>query len=380
MGTSALLALLLSVVVQSAMEDYDPDISNGTCYYSNGNEANSRYLPCGNAALGHKTCCESLDKYGVTYLAGCTDQSYDDAACPTKIGPDGNLQMQEQQWVGLVYCNGTSNEWVACDEREVNSDTVTTPSYCWCPDDDSRTAAFSASSVLKDLMALPATAGLNVSWEDADAWTSEHTLASSLNSASSTGASGGGSLPSTSSSLSSPTPTSQGTSSSSAPSTSVPTFAAPVATSASTHDSGMSTGAKAGIAVGAIVGAAILGFLAWLFYACLRRRSQEHLAKAEEPPPMQEPTLPHVDRDPINPEMRSPAWSGHKSELPADESMTSMSASPTPGYHEYAHQRPDSMTRSEVEGSVVKMSPTRPMQDGGLVVPGQKGTFYEMAG
>ena len=126
--------------------------------------------------------------------------------------------------------------------------------------------------------------------------------------------------------------------------------------------------------------AAVLGTLACLIYACIRRRSQKNLAEAEEPPPMREPTLPHVERDPTEREMRSPAWSGHKSELPADESVTSMSASTAPGYHEYAHQRPDSMTRSEVEGNMIRLTPTRPAQDGGLMEPGQKGTFYELAG
>lgn len=39
----------------------DPNISNGTCYYGPNKKANSRYIPCGNAALGHVSCCESGD-------------------------------------------------------------------------------------------------------------------------------------------------------------------------------------------------------------------------------------------------------------------------------------------------------------------------------
>ncbi len=61
MGTLTFLALLAFLTIQAAMADYNPDISNGTCYYYDGFEANSRYMPCGNAALGHKSCCESLD-------------------------------------------------------------------------------------------------------------------------------------------------------------------------------------------------------------------------------------------------------------------------------------------------------------------------------
>jgi len=88
------LALCL-LSLTGAMADFDPDISNGTCYYREGGRLSARYIPCGNSALGHKTCCESLDmclsslscyngQYGVTYLAGCTDPDYQDAACPDK--------------------------------------------------------------------------------------------------------------------------------------------------------------------------------------------------------------------------------------------------------------------------------------------------------
>ena len=54
--------LLLSIALIQAMADaLDPDISNGTCYYANDRLAPSRYIPCGNEALGHKSCCESQD-------------------------------------------------------------------------------------------------------------------------------------------------------------------------------------------------------------------------------------------------------------------------------------------------------------------------------
>ncbi|OCT52327.1 hypothetical protein CLCR_08631 [Cladophialophora carrionii] len=346
--SSLSLALFVSGVLQLTMGDYNPDISNGTCYYYDGYEADSRYIPCGNAALG------------------------------PKLSPD-------EQWVGLVYCNGTSNQWVACDEKETGSTTVTKPSYCWCPDEESRTVAFSDSSVLKNIMSLPATKGQTVTWKDADAWTTEHSLASALGSALDTDTTTSTSSSSRSSSTESVSTSTTPASTSQGPSTTKPpfsTFAAPAATSAPpATSSGLSTGAKVGIALGSVIGTAALALLAWLTLACMRRRSQKKGAKAEEPPPMREPTLPQVERQPTDPDLRSPAWSGHKSELPADESVTSMSASPAPVYHEYPYQqRPDSMVRSEVEGSPVRASPVRPRQDGGLRVPGQNRTFYEMAG
>lgn len=41
---------------------YDPDISNGTCYYKEGKEADAAYAPAGNAAIGHVFCCQLGDK------------------------------------------------------------------------------------------------------------------------------------------------------------------------------------------------------------------------------------------------------------------------------------------------------------------------------
>ncbi|KIX95132.1 uncharacterized protein Z520_09048 [Fonsecaea multimorphosa CBS 102226] len=361
------------------MADYNPDISNGTCYYYDGMEADSRYIPCGNAALGHKSCCESLDmclsshacyngQYGVTYLAGCTDSSYDDPVCPDKG------EFQGQQWAGLVYCNGTSNEWVACEDE---GSTVTTPSPCWCPDTDSRTVAFTDSSVLTNIMSLPATLGGSVTWKDADAYSSEHSLTSTLDSSdtdTTTSTSISNSVTSATVLMSPASTSSAATSTLPLPSTSFQTFSAPAATSTVTPgDSGLSTGQKIGISFGAVGGAAIALVFAWLLCTSFRRRAKRR-QKEKGSAPMREPTLPQVERRPSDAEMRSPAWSGHKSELPADESVTN--ASPAPRYQDLP-TRPQS---AEVEGSPVRMSPTRPTQDGGLRVPGRKGTYYEMAG
>jgi hypothetical protein len=77
------------------MAALNPLISNGTCYYQAGEEADSVFIPCGNDALGHKTCCGAGDKclssracynarYGLTYLVGCSDPDYRDPSCPDK--------------------------------------------------------------------------------------------------------------------------------------------------------------------------------------------------------------------------------------------------------------------------------------------------------
>lgn len=76
-------------------------ISNGTCYSAAGKRLDESFIPCGNDAFGHQTCCGAGDNcladrscwgqhgtgYGssLTYMAGCTDPEYKDAACPNKF-------------------------------------------------------------------------------------------------------------------------------------------------------------------------------------------------------------------------------------------------------------------------------------------------------
>ena len=75
-------------------------ISNGTCYSAAGKKLHESFIPCGNSATGHQTCCGAGDNcladlscwgvhgtgYGssLTYQAGCTDEKYEDASCPRK--------------------------------------------------------------------------------------------------------------------------------------------------------------------------------------------------------------------------------------------------------------------------------------------------------
>ncbi|KAK4130094.1 hypothetical protein BT67DRAFT_392192 [Trichocladium antarcticum] len=77
-------------------------ISNGTCFYAPGKEADDSFLPCGNSAFGHAHCCVAgemcldqnacySDRFGTTYLAGCSDMDYEDPRCPDKKAYQGTL-------------------------------------------------------------------------------------------------------------------------------------------------------------------------------------------------------------------------------------------------------------------------------------------------
>lgn len=79
-------------------------ISNGTCYWAPDQKTDPIFIPCGNDAFGHKTCCQAGDKcvsssacyndlYGVTYLVGCSDPDYVDDSCPEKPGLAGKQRL-----------------------------------------------------------------------------------------------------------------------------------------------------------------------------------------------------------------------------------------------------------------------------------------------
>lgn len=132
----------------------------------------------------------------------------------------------------------------------------------------------------------------------------------------------------------------------------------------------LSTGAKVGIGVGAGLGAlALLALLIWLIQRCLRKKEQdaEHEEKGQA---TSEYARVSQVSEPVNGELRSPAWSGHKSELPAHESTLT----PSPTYADFRSNK------SEVEGSPAVGSTGRPLSNGGFEMPGQKGTMYEMPG
>ena len=86
------------------MDAPNPFISNGSCYFDWDEPSPPQFLPCGNAFFGHKACCQAGDmclssnacyngRYGITYLAGCTDERYLDKSCPAKLvgGPGKKL-------------------------------------------------------------------------------------------------------------------------------------------------------------------------------------------------------------------------------------------------------------------------------------------------
>ncbi|KAM7194323.1 hypothetical protein V8F33_007312 [Rhypophila sp. PSN 637] len=152
------------------MGDANIFISNGTCYSAAGEKLDESFIPCGNAAFGHQTCCGAGDNclgdkacfgihgagYGsyLTYFGGCTDPDYKDGACPDKKGID-------QPWVGLTLCDNTDGVWAACSQ-EGNPSTLQPGSYCSCTDEAKATVAFTDANTLPNTASLPQATGSSV--------------------------------------------------------------------------------------------------------------------------------------------------------------------------------------------------------------------------
>ncbi|KAH6684827.1 hypothetical protein F5X68DRAFT_262736 [Plectosphaerella plurivora] len=294
------------------MSDDNVFISNGTCYLAAGVEAHKAMIPCGNAVFyGDLTCCQQGDvcltsnacynqEFGVTYLAGCSDPKYKAASCPDKGA------FEDEPWVGLVYCNGTSNEWTAC-AQSASSDTLAPADHCWCPEEP-RTVAFNAPSVLNNTVQLGTALLESVIYSPGYAPTlvrSDGATAATAPPASTTD------LPSTETSPTTPTPTS-----------------ALVETSSSSDNAEQGQGlpSEVGIGIGVGVGSAIVILLAGLLFFLRRRRRRQReadrdLTAASEA--AEKPSAAAVDSLPPPPSLGTPElesraarpWS-MRSELP----------------------------------------------------------------
>ncbi|EXJ58621.1 hypothetical protein A1O7_06048 [Cladophialophora yegresii CBS 114405] len=286
------------------MSDPNPYVSNGTCYTARGERLDGSFVPCGNDAFGHQTCCGAGDNcladnacfgvhgdgYGsyLTYLAGCTDPDYEASTCPQKE--------IDQPWVALTHCDGSNGEWAICSQ-DGNPSTLQPGSFCSCTNAASATIAFSDSPTLTSIASLPQGTGQSIQFFVGHFPSSDLTSGSAGASQSSgvTGTSGGDSssgasstgAPSTSSSTTVITSSGATITVTTAVSTTTPTGTAGGANSGTTQ-SGLSSGAKAGIGAGVGGGALILLGILLAFF--LRRRKRRR-----SPPQPSQPSEPMVE-------------------------------------------------------------------------------------
>jgi hypothetical protein len=307
-------------------------------------------------------------------------------------------------WVGATYCNGTSNEWVGCENNR-GPETVTTTNPCWCPE-TSRTVLFSDASVLANVVSLPTATGESLDWQGGFLPTNTEPI--------STGSSSGGSGSSGSSDATSTVETTitQATTSNGTPTTATSVISTAINTnennsagsssSDSSSSSSLSTGAKVGIGIGAGLGfLLLLALLIWFFLRRRKSRMQRGTTTEKstgfesdlQTPPTQGVARFSNGQPPLQgaaaanaasgagPTGRwydnhasAPAALGHKPELDAVGTAMVTPTTPSPRTDKFGNPLP------EVEGSPAVGAGGRPLGNGGWEMPGHSdmGTLYEM--
>jgi hypothetical protein len=292
----------------------------------------------------------------------------------------------DHSWVGLVTCDGVSTNWFACGD---NSPTVTHGMGCNCPQTSATLAFTAADSPIQEIMQLGLAYPQSSCFPSFTAYCSEATQGSSPSSTTPTAApsSTSPSTPTASRTTSTSLTTNSGGSVITVITTQIITasantsiftpppatystagFVGPVGPSTS-PDTGLQTPARIGIGIGSAVGAVSIGALLWFCISCMRKRSKKKSALRTEDrtgPVLSEDANAFVEKDnlgsddprsptwsghkselPANKDSRSPTWSGHKSELPADDHEVK---SPVPTYEPFRGSYRSSTT-AEVEGS-----------------------------
>ncbi|RYP68487.1 hypothetical protein DL771_006639 [Monosporascus sp. 5C6A] len=338
-------------------------VSNGTCYSALGEELDRSFIPCGNDAFGHQTCCGAGDNcltnnacfgihgegYGsyLTYMAGCTDPDYEDQSCPDKEGID-------QPWIALTLCDGSGGEWAPCSQ-EGDPATLRPGSYCSCTDASQTTVAFSAGTSLTNIASLPQSTGESIQFfaghfptspesspetTTAQAPSSDgDTTATSIQTGSATPSPGTTPTQTTGLTTSSrgATPTQMGSTTSSpggtaagGSSTPSPSETGTAPSDDGTGSGGLSTGAIIGIGVGAGVGGLliILAVMAFFVRRKRRRRSSPSTGTIEDgdkkpPPDIPDPTAPEADGQAVSEADGQAAqpWSLRKAELEGSQPL-----------------------------------------------------------
>lgn len=151
----------------------------------------------------------------------------------------------------MSYCNGTSNEWVLCDQADHPS-TLQAGDPCWCPLDPSdRAMTLSAPTAIVGTASLPSATGLTIAWDVGFYPTTPVLTVAVTSTVSNPGAAAATASSSSSTDYTSPEQ---------------PPF-----------PTGFSSEAKVGTAIGAAVfGLLLLGILAFLIFRCRRAKQAQN--------------------------------------------------------------------------------------------------------
>ena len=280
------------------------------------------------------------------------DASEDSHLC-ANFRADGSLILTsiDHQWVGLITCNGVSTDWFACGD---NSPTITSGMGCSCPQTSATLAFTAAADPIPNIMQLGLSYGISSCYPGYSIYCAEATEGPSpsiSSTAAPSSAATSASTPVRTSSeflttnsggqlitvfITTTAPTSSPIISRASESSigSHGSLARPTTSSAASiggtnspsppiaSGPGLQSRAEVGIGIGSAVGAVLVGALLWYCISCLRKRHKRESALSTSdktgPGSSDETTGFAVNHQLGVDDPRSPTWSGHKSELPAE--------------------------------------------------------------
>lgn len=218
-----------------------------------------------------QTCAPTNMKISVSGLGLHGNKQKNTFWYPKTSDSNHLVNADDPTWMGMSYCNGSSNEWILCNQPD-DPATIESPVVCSCPTATSdRTMTLSAASSLTATASLPSAVGLEINYMAGHYPTSPAavtTVSASATRQSSTGDQG--STITALTTVTAPTPTAATSSSAQATSTS----------------QGLGTNTIIGVAVGSSVGGAILLAALILFFRSrfLTRQGQQKVdgAKTDE--------------------------------------------------------------------------------------------------
>ncbi|KAK4175127.1 hypothetical protein QBC36DRAFT_332078 [Triangularia setosa] len=165
------------------MAVYNPNISNGTCYYTEDTPTKGDFIPCGNEAIQVWPCCHTgsfclslgeanacWDKTsGNTYAAGCTDPSFTDPNCLYKRDPFHN-----QEWVAINQACKNLNaadspdvtNWTGCKVSDNSTELVKLSLDSCTPYCNKDQILYPGSSSLAAYASLPTIPGSSIFWQN----------------------------------------------------------------------------------------------------------------------------------------------------------------------------------------------------------------------
>ncbi|KAK0744702.1 hypothetical protein B0T21DRAFT_358190 [Apiosordaria backusii] len=248
------------------MAVYNPNISNGTCYYTEDTPTKGDFIPCGNEAIQVWPCCHTGSyclslgeanacwdmKSGNTYVAGCTDPSFTDPNCLYKRPPFHN-----QEWVAINQAcknlnsaspdsDSSTTNWTGCRVADNSTELVKLSLDSCTPYCNKDQILYPGASSLAAYASLPTVPGSSIFWQN-------------------------NYVPPTAPAAGYTPGKTRGV---------VPSYTGKPGTSPSNNpdnsSGGLSPGAKAGIGVGAAIGGILLLLaIGWFVVLCRRKRRRQ---------------------------------------------------------------------------------------------------------